>query len=177
MEDYDRMIEDEEGDALTARQPFEVDSIDAATWCIAKARRAEMAMNARKEYVARKFNELQRWLEKENRQDAATVERMAQLLRPWTIKEIADGSKRSVNLPGGMVGFRHQPARLTVTNEKELIEHCEKTEDLSDVIKYRPSVSMTVLNQRFKEDGEILPGTEVVPARDDFYIKTEGVQG
>lgn len=80
------------------------------------------------------------------------------------------GRRKSVNLPGGMVGFRHEGPKLLVDDEAAVIEWAKQ---------HSPALFHTVerlsksgLNQHLEETGEVPDvGVHIEPAREKFYIR------
>lgn len=70
------------------------------------------------------------WAELERRraehEEDLLLRRFGEELQAWTRQQIAqqhDG-RRSVSLPAGVIGFRVEPRRLSITDEKRLLAWC-----------------------------------------------------
>ena len=90
----------------------------------------------------------------------------------WAATEIAkfNGRRKSVNLPGGTIGFRRLPSRLVVDDEAAVMvwarEHCPPA------IVVVEKLSKTIFDQYVKDTGHVPDGgVHVEPAGEKFYIR------
>lgn len=96
-------------------------------------------------------------------------------LRTWLEQEISNGKSKSVHLPGGTVGLRTNPARLTVVDEEKTLAWAKA--HLPAAVELVPAVeklSRKELIQAFsagRTAGEIPDGAEMMPAEERLYVK------
>ncbi len=81
------------------------------------------------------------------------------------------GRTRSVKTPWGTVGFRKHPTGIEVADEAAVIEAVLSGDLPNDVTRTKVEVSKSALNEVFRSTGEVPPGCDLVPERDDFYVK------
>ncbi len=168
---------------------FVVDDASKASWVVRKIVEA-------REYAQR----VQRWWEQELRrvvrEETWLLQRFGDELEAWTKAELErrGGRKGFVHLPGGMVGFRHQPARLQIVDEQAAIAWCRahfplalkvmveaNDERGSALLRWyeehapgchmRQQVLRDPLSDRLMETGELPDGINMRPAADQFYIR------
>jgi hypothetical protein len=109
----------EKGAAMSVPEQFVVDDAQKASWVVRKVVEARA-------YAQR----VQAWCERElrraGREEAWLLRRFEPELVAWTRAELQrqGGRRRSVNLPGGTVGFRLQPPKVEIIDEQTLIGWC-----------------------------------------------------
>lgn len=81
------------------------------------------------------------------------------------------GKAKSIKTPFGTVGFRKQNAKLVVTDEAKLIDHCQVAEGMGDCIVPDWKLVKSEVNAHFERTGEIPPGVEIEPETEKFYCK------
>lgn len=83
------------------------------------------------------------------------------------------GKAKSIKTPFGTVGFRRQAAKLVVIDELQVIAEAGGNVAMAGVVETVTEVrlSKSKLNEYFVVTGEIPPGTEVVPERENFFCK------
>lgn len=105
------------------------------------------------------------------REERFFLHRFGRELEDWCRGRIASdgGRRRSVNLPGGVVGFRRAPAGLDVVDEGKLLAWCRM--HLRGAVVVRESVAKTAIVEHVEGTGEVPDGLAVRAAGDRFYVK------
>jgi hypothetical protein len=167
---------------------FTIDSADKASWAVRKIVEART-------YAERVKSWAQAELRRAEREERWLLHRFGHELNVWLRRELGrrGGRCRSVNLPGGRLGLRLQPARLEVVDESCTIPWCKK--HLVDAVRINVGVTwragemlllwqkqhapdarvqvrllQELLNEHVKQTGEIPAGTVFRPAEDRFYV-------
>ena len=144
---------------------FQVNSDEAANWVVKKI------IGARA--YAKHCDE---WCEREKararREEEFFLWRYGQQLREWLAIKIREqgGRRKSVCLPAGMLGFRHEGPKVVVEDEQSVIVWA-KTNNVN-VVTVVERLSKSALNEHVKVTGELPDhGVRVEPERDAFYIR------
>lgn len=148
---------------------FLVDTQDKAVWCAGKIRKAEARLAAlaaaKEEYIRR----IEEWYDGEKKEHEATVNRMAEFLRPWVASEIAHGTKKSVKLPDGTkAGFRASPPRVEIGDMEEVVTWAESKAPA--IVRVKKHVNKTDIKRIIEEKGEVPPTVQLVPGEGRFYV-------
>lgn len=75
--------------------------------------------------------------------------------------------KRSIDYLTGRAGFRKTPAKLVVTNAKELTDWAAV--NCPDAVRMEPKLHVTPVRKMIESTGEEPPGCRYIPAQDRFY--------
>jgi phage host-nuclease inhibitor protein Gam len=164
------LVEEVEGAELEPRRNFEVLDYESANWCMVKAQGAELRMQRRKDFVTGYRARLDAWLESANAADMRTTERMAELLQPWTEKELARQKRQSVSLPTGTVGFRQAPDSIEVVDAEGVIAQLEGLGH-GECIRIKKEVDKRALMAHVKAGGALPEGVELRAGERRFYLK------
>ena len=182
-------LEQESIPPVIVPERFVIDDAPKASWVV------------RKIVEARKYGErVQQWCERELRraeqEEEWLLRRFGAELEAWTKGELerVGGRRRSLNLPGGTIGFRLQPARVEVVDEQAVLTWCRSqlpialkvTVEANDEhglellrwhgqhaqeSRLRQYVLREALNRHVHETGEVPDGAGVRPAADQFYMR------
>jgi hypothetical protein len=151
-------------DVFTAEAPapFVVDDEAKANFVVKKIVQS-------REYVQR----VKRWAAKEIRRSEQDEERLLFLfgrqLEIWASSRL-DGRRKSINLPGGRIGFRRKPMKLVVVDEEAVKAWAR--ENCPSAIKTVERLMKAAINEHFVATGEVPPtGIRVENERNAFYIK------
>src|SRR5206468_4077872 len=92
-------------------------------------------------------------------------------LADWTRRQLQAqyGSRRSLHLPSGVVGFRTEPTRIVVADEPKLIAWCRQ--HLPSAVKVVESVLKSEISAHIKSSGECPDGAELAGGGEKFYVK------
>ncbi len=130
----------------------------------------------RKIIEARAYRErVARWAAAETiraeRQEAFLLHRFGSELESWAREQIGKqhGRRRSLALPAGVLGFRQEPMKLLVLDERALVGWCRA--HLPVAIKVTESLLKSEINAHFKDTGECPAGTEIGGGAERFYVK------
>jgi Bacteriophage Mu Gam like protein len=125
---------------------------------------------------ARAYRErVKQWAADETARSQRDEERLLYLyggqLREWATTEITklQGRRKSIHLPGGQVGFRHEQPKLVVIDEAAAIEWARL--NCPEAIQIVEKFSRNALKAHFDETGEIPPAVKFLPAHEGFFIR------
>ena len=182
-------LEHETTPPVIVPEQFVIDDAQKASWVV------------RKIVEARKYGEhVQQWCERELRraqqEEEWLLRRFGVELESWASAELKrlGVRRRSLNLPGGIVGFRLQPARVEVVDEQAVLAWCRSHLPIAlkvtveandqqglellrwhgqhaDDSRLRQYVLREALNRHVHETGEVPEGAGVRPAADQFYVR------
>lgn len=149
-------------------QGFTVHDAASANWVI------------RKIVEARTYAErVKAWAESEQRrarrEEDFLLRRFGLELEAWARRQIAchhDG-RRSVSLPAGSIGFRAEPTRLSVADDKRLLAWCRTHLPLA--IRVIETVPKTPLMEHIKLTGEVPDGAELQGGGERFCITAKNL--
>jgi phage host-nuclease inhibitor protein Gam len=155
----------EEDAALEVPAQFVVDSDEAANWVTRKITEARA--------YARRCEE---WCEREKVRAKRTEDfflwRFGSQLVQWAGARIAEqgGRRKSVNLPAGTLGFRHEPPKIIVDDEAAVVEWCKKHHP--ELLIVVAKVSKANLNDHIQSSGEMPDrGVHMEPEREKFFVR------
>lgn len=93
-------------------------------------------------------------------------------LRTWATIEIAKfkGRRKSINLPGGTIGYRREGGRLVIDNETSVLAWARQ--QCPAAVKTTETIVRSVLSEHLQTTGELPPaGAQMEPEHDKFYVK------
>jgi hypothetical protein len=168
---------------------FVIDDAQKASWAVRKILEARA-------YAARVRQWSERELRRAEHDEQWLLRRFGSELETWLRGELArsNGRRRSINLPGGMIGLRMQPARLDVVDEPLLLAWCrahlpaalkvsvetqgDEAAALFDWQRQRTPQSRVhqhalrdPLARYLGETGEVPQGAVVRPLSEQFYVR------
>jgi len=170
-------------DALAPDRPkehFVVDRLERAIWAsrkLAAIRRKEAEAKAEAKAQIALITD---WLQGVTDECAQEASYFEGLLAPWVLSQIADGKKKSVKLPGVMLGFR-AGGKTTVYDEAQLLAWAKAHKP--ELVRVKEEVAKAALNQAVLKDGEVFrdeSGTALVTIEekpDTFYVKFSETKG
>lgn len=94
--------------------------------------------------------------------------RYGRQLEHWAREQIANGRRKSVPLPAGIVGYRTEPVRLEVTDEEKLIKWCRHT--LPRALTTQTFVAKSSVRDHIDETGECPDGADICGRGQRFYV-------
>jgi len=159
------MTDPGQDDASHAAKPFIIDNEQAANWIV------------RKIVEARAYGErAAEWAAAEKRRAEQEEERLMFLfgaqLRAWVVAELRrlNNRKKSIALPAGRIGFRHEDSRIAIDDEDVVLAWCRQ--HLPEAVKVSEKLMKSVLADHVAATGEIPEaGIHIEPAHDQFFIK------
>jgi phage host-nuclease inhibitor protein Gam len=148
---------------------FAIDSLNKANWAIAKIAKAEANIATRKLVADKYIKKVIDWVESANKTDKSTVESMTGMLKPWAEVEIAkSGKAKHVKLMDGEIGYRQNPDRLEIEDEKAALaavpENCKRV---------KVEIDKVAVKALIKEKGEVFEGCKIVAGDIAWYVKTD----
>lgn len=141
---------------------FSVSDADSANWVVRKILEAR---NYAKHVKA--------WAEAENqralREEQFFLFHYGLQLERWAKSQIEGSRRKCVELPGGTVGFRTEPPKLDVADEKKLIEWCRQ--NLPFALRTDIYVLRSLVKDHVQNTGECPAGANISGGGQKFYIK------
>jgi hypothetical protein len=143
---------------------FRIRDEASANWVVRKI----VECRAYRERVAR-------WAQAEalraERQERFLMHRFAGELEAWAREQVGRqrGRSRSISLPAGVLGFRREPSKLLVVDERALVGWCHA--HLPAAIKVTESLLKSEIQAHIKTTGECPVGAEFGGGAERFYIR------
>jgi hypothetical protein len=164
-------INDVLGDAPAKQDDrFVVETEKHALWATGKMRKAEERLQQLRVMRDEFHRRIDEWYEAEAKEPQATVDHMAELLRPYVAGEIAKGKKKSMRLPDGTkAGYRSTPERIDNSRDPEAtLSWCRA--HAPECVKTVETVQKSCLKQRMKQGQPLPPTINIVPGEQRFYV-------
>ena len=156
--DLDGLVTGEPKDAPEAFAPRTAEEVDWVLGRIADHKGRAARIRANGEAMARAAEHEAAFLEM--RFGAAIQE---------FVRRDTDGTRRkSTKLYNGVVGFRQKPARVEITDAARALAHAKEHVPAAVVER----LDRKAYDKALMESGEVLEFAALVPASDEFYIKT-----
>ena len=166
------------------KKPFAVTDEASAEWCLEKLEENAKARALIEEQYKSMIARYEKW-----RADAlAELESsdfyLKGLLEPWAAEKIADGKKKSVKLPSGVIGFRAGGKTWKMGDEKieattpALIAFVKENDDSFVAVKetvrwgdYKKTLKEMKDGRVATSDGQIIEGMTVTQGAPSFYVE------
>ena len=166
------------------KKPFEVTDEASAEWCLEKLEENAKARKLVNDQFAEMVYRYEKWksdsLQELNRSDKY----LKGLLQTWTVEKLADGKKKSVNLPSGRVGFRTGGETWKMGAEKieattpALLAFVKENDDSFVAVKesvrwgdYKKTLNVMEDGRVATSDGQIIEGMTVTQGAPSFYVE------
>lgn len=168
----------------TEKERFAVTDEASAEWCLEKLEENAKARALIDEQYKQMTARYEKW-----RADAlAELESsdfyLKGLLEPWAAKKIADGKKKSVKLPSGVIGFRAGGKTWKMGDEKieattpALLAFVKENDDSFVAVKetvrwgdYKKTLKEMKDGRVATSDGQIIEGMTVTQGAPSFYVE------
>lgn len=166
------------------KKPFEVTDEASAEWCLEKLEENAKARKLVNDQFAEMVYRYEKWksdsLQELNRSDKY----LKGLLQTWAVEKLADGKKKSVNLPSGRVGFRAggetwkmgakkieatTPALLAFVKEND--DSFVKVQESVRWGDYKKTLNVMEDGRVATSDGQIIEGMTVTQGVPSFYVE------
>lgn len=166
------------------KERFAVTDEASAEWCLEKIEENEKARALIDEQYKQMTARYEKW-----RADAlAELESndiyLKGLLEPWAAEKIADGKKKSVKLPSGVIGFRAGGKTWKMGDEKieattpALLAFVKENDDSFVAVKetvrwgdYKKTLNEMEDGRVATSDGQIIEGMTVTQGAPSFYVE------
>lgn len=149
-------------DLQSVPESFEVHDAGTVSWVVRKITEARRYADRVRAWAAAE-------LRRAEREEQFFLMRFGPQMEIWCRKELVRSKRKSISLPGGVIGFRQSPQSLLIRSEEDLIKWCRK---------YLPAAIVTtqqVLKQTVKDhvqsSGEVPDGAEISPKTEKFFIR------
>ena len=168
----------------TEKERFTVTDEASAEWCLEK-----MEENAKaRALIEEQYKSMTARYEKWRADALAEIEgsdaHLKSLLEPWAAEKIADGKKKSVKLPSGVIGFRKGAEDWKMGKEKAEAANAAllafvKENDVSFVKvqesvrwgDYKKTLNVMEDGRVATSDGQIIEGMTVTKGEPSFYVE------
>lgn len=148
---------------IAVPERFAVIDAQSANWVVRKVMESRAYAVSVREWAARET----RRAENEER---FFMMRFGAQLHAWAREQLPNAQKRkSICLPAGTLGFRHEPLKLEVSDEDALLAWCQA--HLPEAIATELRVRKSVVANNLSATGELPPGVQIAEAREKFYLK------
>ena len=166
------------------KNPFEVTDEASAEWCLEKLEENAKARKLVNDQFAEMVYRYEKWksdsLQELNRSDKY----LKGLLQTWAVEKLADGKKKSVNLPSGRVGFRAGGETWKMGAEKieattpALLAFVKKNDasfvKVQESVRwgdYKKTLNIMEDGRVATSDGQIIEGMTVTRGAPSFYVE------
>jgi hypothetical protein len=143
-------------------EPFSVHDAKSANWVVRKV----METRAYAQHV-------KEWAEAEMRradqEERFYLHRYGHQLQAWLKSQLNSGRRKCVKLPAGTLGFRNEPIKLDVVDEKSLVGWCQKS--LPGALCTQVRVLKSLVKDHFRKTGELPDGMITTGGCERFYVR------
>ena len=166
------------------KERFAVTDEASAEWCLEKLEENAKARKLVNDQFAEMVYRYEKWksdsLQELNRSDKY----LKGLLQTWAVEKLADGKKKSVNLPSGRVGFRAGGEIWKMGDEKieattpALLAFVKQDDDsfvkVQESVRwgdYKKTLHIMEDGRVATSDGQIIEGMTVTKGAPSFYVE------
>lgn len=166
------------------KERFAVTDEASAEWCLEKIEENAKARALIEEQYQRMIARHEKWREEALAELESSDAYLKGLLLPWAQEKIADGKKKSVKLPSGMIGFRNGAEDWKMGKEKAEATNAAllafvKENDVSFVKvqesvrwgDYKKTLNVMKDGRVATSDGQIIEGMTVTRGAPSFYVE------
>lgn len=168
----------------TEKERFTVTDEASAEWCLEKMEENAKARALIDEQYKRMIERHEKWRADALAEIDGSDAHLKSLLEPWVAEKIADGKKKSVNLPSGRVGFRAggetwkmgaekieatTPALLAFVKEND--DSFVKVQESVRWGDYKKTLNIMKDGRVATSDGQIIEGMTVTKGVPSFYVE------
>ena len=166
------------------KKPFTVTDEASAEWCLEKLEENAKARALIEEQYQRMIARHEKWRADALAEIDGSDAHLKGLLEPWVAEKIADGKKKSVKLPSGVIGFRAGGKTWKMGDEKieattpALLAFVKEND--ASFVKVQESVRWGDYKKTLNEmkdgrvatsDGQIIEGMTVTQGAPSFYVE------
>lgn len=177
--DPDVLYEDAEDPAVGPT--WEVKTLDHADWALSRLGALERERRENEEVAALAKARIDVKLEALNARIERGIRFFASRLEAYATFAKADllggGKKKSRALLHGSLGWRKVPEKLAVKDREALLNWARSQPVESGLLRIKEEPALDELKKHFKTTGEVPPGTEVEPEKEEFIAKAEVSNG
>lgn len=149
-------------DLQSVPESFEVHDAGTVSWVVRKITEARRYADRVRAWAAAE-------LRRAEREEQFFLVRFGLQMEIWCRKELAKSKRKSISLPGGIIGFRQSPPSLLIRSEEDLIRWCRK--HLPTAIVTTQQVSKQTVKNHVHSSGEVPDGAEITPKTEKFFIR------
>ena len=143
---------------------FQIDSPEKVSWLLRRINNARRYRERVKNWAAAETR-------RADREEEQLLFLFGNALRLWVTCELGrlKGRRKSLDLPGGCVGYRRESEKVVIEDEAAVIEWA--TSACPQAVVMVPRLSWTVLKAHIATTGECPPtGLRIEPAAEKFFI-------
>ena len=169
------------------KERFTVHDEASAEWCLEKLEENEKARALIEEQYQQMTARYEKWRADAIAEIEGSDAHLKSLLEPWAAEKIADGKKKSVKLPSGVIGFRAGGEIWKMGDEKveattpALLAFVKENDDSFVAVKetvrwgdYKKTLKEMKDGRVATSDGQIIEGMTVTQGAPSFYVNIEG---
>lgn len=154
------------------KEPFVIDSPEKTAWAARKIIDAESRIEQYSDHAKQYKKQIDSWFSRAVQDEIESIEYLRSLVRPFIEEEVSKQSKsKTVRYPGLSIQLRKKPDRIDITDKAIALSFCEANHTEAVIIK--KELSKTYLKDLLNRQGEIIPGTTMVPGETELYFKDE----
>jgi len=157
---------------------WQVRTLGDADWCLERMAALEREQRENTEAAEERIEMIRARNENLNARLARGVEFFRRRLQTFADAHrdelLMGGKKKSRALMHGSIGWRKAGGGLVVKDEAALLEWARKQPVEAEVLRVTEAPAIGAIKALFRTTGEVPPGADVEPERDEFQVKTEG---
>lgn len=166
------------------KEPFTVTDEASAEWCLEKMEENKKARALIDEQYKQMTARYEKWRADALAEIDGSDAHLKGLLAPWTAQKIADGKKKSVKLPSGVIGFRNGAQEWKMGDEKAaatnaaLLAFVKGDDDSFVEVKesvrwgdYKKTLRVMDDGRVVSATGQIIEGMTVTQGAPSFYVE------
>lgn len=168
----------DEQDALV-REGWRIEDMAAADWALRRLAELQRTVAENEAVLKASIERLKERTKRLNAQHERGIAFFEGKLREFAEPrkaELLTGKKKSRSLPSGDIGWRSVAEKLAVVDEAAAIEWARTQPVESELLRIKEEVNKAALAAHYRESGEVPPGCDVSPAREEFHVKPAAIE-
>lgn len=159
-------------DTSEVKDSFIIDSPEKAAWASRKIIDAESRLTQYADQAKQYKKQIDSWFNRAVQDEIESIHYLKGLIRPFIEQEVSKQSKsKTIRYPGLNIQLRKKPDRIDITDKEIALSFCEANHP--DAVIIKKELSKTYLKDLLNHQGEIIPGTAMVPGDSELYFKDE----
>lgn len=168
----------DEQDALV-REGWRIEDMAQADWALRRLAELHRVVDENEAVLKASIERLKERTKRLNAQHERGIAFFEGKLREFAEPrraELLTGKKKSRSLPSGDIGWRSVAEKLAVVDEPAAIEWARTQPVESELLRIKEEVNKAALAAHYRETGEVPPGCDVSPAREEFHVKPAALE-